>query len=60
MPNVTYKKPQWDLPGSNRVVSHFFYPDHIVQRSIKLLFWLFFLKNERSVKATSSDSALLW
>ena len=37
-----------------------FYPDHFVQRSIKLLFLLFVLKNKRSVKATSSDSALVW
>ena len=37
-----------------------FYPDNFVQRSIKLLFLLFFLKNERSVNAISSGSALVW
>ena len=39
---------------------HTFLPDHFVQRSIKLLSGLlFFLKNERSVQAISSDSALV-
>ena len=42
------------------LLSHTFLPDHFVQRSTKLLFLLFFLKNERSVQATSSDSALVW
>ena len=42
------------------LLSHTFYPDQFVQRSTKLLFLLFVLKNKRSVKATSSDSALVW
>ena len=42
------------------LLSHTFFPDHFVQRSIKLLFLLFVLKNKQSVKATSSDSALDW
>ena len=38
-----------------------FYPDHFVQRSTNLLFLLFFfLRNERSVKATSSGPELVW
>ena len=41
------------------IINTWFYLIIFVQRSIKLLFLLFFLKNERSVQATSSDSALV-
>ena len=54
--NVTYRKPHTFC----LTLFYLILPDHFVQRSIKLLFLLFFLKNERSMQATSSDSALVW
>ena len=54
--NVTYRKPHTFC----LTLFYLILPDHFVQRSIKLRFLLFFLKNERSVQATSSDSALVW
>ena len=58
--NVTYRKPGQDFAWFKSCCLTLFYPDHFVQRSTKLLFLLFVLKNKRSVKATSSDSALVW
>ena len=45
------------------LLSHTFYPDHFVpaeKHKITLLACFFILKNEQRVKATSSDSALVW
>ena len=42
------------------LLSHTFFPDQFAQESIKLPFLPIFLENEWSVKATSSDSALVW
>ena len=39
------------------LLSHTFDTDHFVQRSIKVIILALFLKNEPSVKATSSDSS---
>ena len=53
----TNRKPWLDLSGSNPVVSHFLNPDHFVQKSIKLLFLLFFPEKQKGVKANSSACA---